>query len=158
MLLCMIQSTTHSHILPIPMTHTLDSRLHSGSSVSPTPPQRNLRLLRRNRCVSIVVWCSTKCVRVFDILKLHLFVLHNTDTITFPLLISRFLRYNKLEFYFRSSSCANQPWSVPLPPHCVPLHTLTHDDPSHSETSRLLTSPLSLGVPFPRSTQCMWDV
>jgi hypothetical protein len=27
--------------------------------------------------------------------------------------------------------------------------------PSHSQTSRLLTSSLSLGVPVPRATQCM---
>jgi hypothetical protein len=32
-------------------------------------------------------------------------------------------------------------------------HTVTH--PSHSQTSRLLTSSLSLGIPVPRSTQCM---
>jgi hypothetical protein len=30
----------------------------------------------------------------------------------------------------------------------------THTHPSHSETSRLLTSSLSLGVPVPRTTQC----
>ncbi len=34
-------------------------------------------------------------VRVLDILKIHLFVLHNTDTISSPLFSSRFLRYNK---------------------------------------------------------------
>jgi hypothetical protein len=34
----------------------------------------------------------------------------------------------------------------------------THTHPSHSQTSRLLTSSLSLGVPVPRSTQCMRDV
>jgi hypothetical protein len=34
-------------------------------------------------------------VRGLDILKLQLFVLHNTDTISFPLFSSRFLRYNK---------------------------------------------------------------
>ncbi len=31
----------------------------------------------------------------------------------------------------------------------------SHTDPSHPETSRLLTSSLSLGVPVPRPTQCM---
>ena len=36
------------------------------------------------------------CVRVLDILKVHLLVLHNTYTISFPLFSSRFLRYNKL--------------------------------------------------------------
>jgi hypothetical protein len=36
-----------------------------------------------------------------------------------------------------------------------PIISRTHTHPSHSETSRLLTSSLSLGVPVPRSTQCM---
>ncbi len=31
----------------------------------------------------------------------------------------------------------------------------SHTHPSHSQTSRLLTSSLSLGVPVPRPTQCM---
>jgi hypothetical protein len=34
----------------------------------------------------------------------------------------------------------------------------THTHPSHSQTSRLLNSSISLGVPVPRVTQCMWDV
>jgi hypothetical protein len=36
-----------------------------------------------------------------------------------------------------------------------PIISRTHTHPSHSETSRLLTSSLSLGVPVPRATQCM---
>ncbi len=36
-----------------------------------------------------------------------------------------------------------------------PITSRTHTHPSHSETSRLLTSSLSLGVPVPRATQCM---
>jgi hypothetical protein len=35
----------------------------------------------------------------------------------------------------------------------VPITSRTHTHPSHSQTSRLLTSSLSLGVPVPRSTQ-----
>jgi hypothetical protein len=31
----------------------------------------------------------------------------------------------------------------------------SHTHPSHSQTSRLLTSSLSLGIPVPRGTQCM---
>ncbi len=31
----------------------------------------------------------------------------------------------------------------------------SHTHPSHSQTSRLLTSSLSLGVPVPRPTQCI---
>jgi hypothetical protein len=34
----------------------------------------------------------------------------------------------------------------------------SHTHPSHSQASRLLTSSLSLGVPVPRATQCMWDM
>ncbi len=34
----------------------------------------------------------------------------------------------------------------------------SHTHPSHSQTSRLLTSSLSLGVPVPRPTQCRRDV
>ncbi len=33
-----------------------------------------------------------------------------------------------------------------------------HTPPSHSQTSRLLTSSLSLGVPVPRATQCIRGV
>jgi hypothetical protein len=36
-----------------------------------------------------------------------------------------------------------------------PITSRTHTHPSHSETSRILTSSLSLGVPVPRSNQCM---
>ena len=39
----------------------------------------------------------------------------------------------------------------------APIISRTHTHPSHSQTSRLLTSSLSLGVPVPRSTQCMRD-
>jgi hypothetical protein len=37
----------------------------------------------------------------------------------------------------------------------APITSRTHTHPSHSQTSRLLTSSLSLGVPVPRSSQCM---
>ena len=37
----------------------------------------------------------------------------------------------------------------------TPITSSTHTHPSHSQTSRLLTSSLSLGVPVPRATQCM---
>jgi hypothetical protein len=40
----------------------------------------------------------------------------------------------------------------------APITSRTHTHPSHSQTSRLLTSSLSLGVPVPRVTKCMWDV
>jgi hypothetical protein len=37
----------------------------------------------------------------------------------------------------------------------TPITSRTHTHPSHSQTSRLLTSSLSLGIPVPRTTQCM---
>ncbi len=37
----------------------------------------------------------------------------------------------------------------------APLVSRSHVHRSHSQTSRLLTSSLSLGVPVPRGTQCM---
>ncbi len=37
----------------------------------------------------------------------------------------------------------------------APITSKTHVHPSHSQTSRLLTSSLFLGVPVPRTTQCM---
>jgi hypothetical protein len=40
----------------------------------------------------------------------------------------------------------------------VPIISKSHTHPSHSQTSRLLTSSLSLGIPVPRATQCMRDI
>jgi hypothetical protein len=40
----------------------------------------------------------------------------------------------------------------------APITSKSHTHPSHSQTSRLLTSSLSLGVPVPRSTQCLRGV
>ena len=37
----------------------------------------------------------------------------------------------------------------------APIASKSHTHPSHSQTSRLLTSSLSLGVPVPLGTQCM---
>ncbi len=40
----------------------------------------------------------------------------------------------------------------------VSISSSSHTHPSHSQTSRLLTSSLSSGVPVPRPTQCIRDV
>ncbi len=40
----------------------------------------------------------------------------------------------------------------------APVGSRSHTHTSHSETSRLLTSSLSLGVPVPRVTQCIRGV
>ena len=39
----------------------------------------------------------------------------------------------------------------------TPITSKSHTHPSHSQTSRLLTLSLSLGVPVPRGTQCQRD-
>jgi hypothetical protein len=39
----------------------------------------------------------------------------------------------------------------------TPIVSKSHTHPSHSQTSRLLTSSLSLGLPVPRPTQCVRD-
>jgi hypothetical protein len=39
-----------------------------------------------------------------------------------------------------------------------PIISKSHTHPSHSQTSHLLTSSLSLGVPVPRPTQCIQDM
>ena len=40
----------------------------------------------------------------------------------------------------------------------APITSRTHTHPSHSQTSRLLTSSLSLGVPVPLTTECIRGV
>ena len=40
----------------------------------------------------------------------------------------------------------------------APIASKSHTHPSHSQTSRLLTSSLSLGVPVPRTTEGMRGV
>jgi hypothetical protein len=49
-------------------------------------------------------------------------------------------------------------WRITLNIDDTPIDSKSHTHPSHSQTSRLLTSSLSLGVPVPRTNQCMWDV
>jgi hypothetical protein len=73
-------------------------------------------------------------------------------------------------FHFRRASFSGQikakvgstlPKAAPLRINLnidgTPITSRTHTHPSHSQTSRLLTSSLSLGVPVPRTTQCMRD-
>jgi hypothetical protein len=48
-----------------------------------------------------------------------------------------------------------QPCALILNIDGVSITSKSHTHPSHSQTSRLLTSSLSLGVPVPRPTQCM---
>jgi hypothetical protein len=55
----------------------------------------SLRLLRVESMYTNSMYDAQPSVRDLDILKIHLFVLHNTDTISSPLFRSRFVRYNK---------------------------------------------------------------
>jgi hypothetical protein len=74
-------------------------------------------------------------------------------------------------FHFRRATFLNQfkskcglllvktaPLRVTLNLDGAPIVSNSHTHPSHSQTSWLLTSSLSLGVPSPRPTQCMRDV
>ncbi len=49
-------------------------------------------------------------------------------------------------------------WRVNLNLDGAPIASNSHTHPSHSQSERLLTSSLSLGVPVPRPTQCMGGV
>ena len=52
---CLILRDHMTIVYPPPPAHTLQFHFHSGSSVSAVLPQRDLRLLRWNRCIEIVV-------------------------------------------------------------------------------------------------------
>jgi hypothetical protein len=71
-------------------------------------------------------------------------------------------------FHFRRAACLQQLKSkvglalakaaalrIVLNLDGAPISSKSHTHPSHSQTSRLLTSSLSLGVPVPRPTQCV---
>ncbi len=51
-------------------------------------------------------------MRDLDILKLQLFVLHSTDTISFPLFSPRFLRYNKQQYKYSVNNYRNIPQTL----------------------------------------------
>ncbi len=58
----------------------------------------------------------------------------------------------------RQYSCPAAALRIILNIDGVPVTSRFHIHPSHSQTSRLLTSSLYLGVPVPHTIQCMWDV
>ena len=64
---------------------------------------------------------------------------------------------------YRGKSLGNPPTlriilNIDGVPVAASVASRSHTHPSHSKTSRLLTSSLSLGVPVPRTTQCMRGV
>jgi hypothetical protein len=85
--------------------------------------------------------------------------------------LTDFLQFQEFSFQNRTvtlSSIHKSKWDsilakvedlrIPLNTDDKPLASRSHTHPSHSQTSRLLTSSLSLGVPVPLVTQCMWVV
>ena len=77
-------------------------------------------------------------------------------------------QFDRGHFHFRRAAFSNQLKSrvgnilakaaalrITLNLDGTPITSKSHTHPSHSQTSRLLTSSLSLGVPVPRPTQCM---
>jgi hypothetical protein len=77
-------------------------------------------------------------------------------------------QHDRVQFHFRRTAFASQLKSrvglalakaaalrINLNIHGDPITSRTQTHPSHSQTSRLLTSSLSLGNPVPRATQCM---
>ncbi len=100
---------------------------------------------------------------------------HNppTDTVFIPAIVSSLVGsiVTGVFFHFRHtdfSSMLNSRVSSILDKTVVlritlnldgtPITSKSHTHPSYSQTSRLLTSSLSLGVQVPRPTQCMRDV
>ena len=80
-------------------------------------------------------------------------------------------QHNRGQFHYRRAAFSSQlKWKVGntlakvtalrivLNIDGAPIASKSHTHPLHSQTSRLLTSSLSLGVPVPRATQCMRGV
>ena len=77
-------------------------------------------------------------------------------------------QYHRDQFHCRHSAVSSQFKSkvdniltalrITLNIDRAPVECRSHTHPSHSQTSRLLTSPLFLGVPVPRLIQCIRDV
>ena len=80
-------------------------------------------------------------------------------------------QHDRGQFHFRRAAFASQLKSrvglalakaaalrITLNLDGAPITSKSHTHTSHSQTSRLLTSSLSLGVPVPRATQCMRGV
>ncbi len=91
-------------------------------------------------------------------------VFHRTDTYipsTSGRLHSEFIRLLFLQDH--REKCGNilakaAPLRINLDLDGTPITSQSYTHPSHSQTSRLLTSSLSLGVPVPRTTQCIRGV
>ncbi len=72
-------------------------------------------------------------------------------------LLHKHIRYSTLALSFHNILAKTAALRINLNFDVSPISSQSHTHPSHSKTSRLLTSSLSLGVPVPRRTQCMRD-
>jgi hypothetical protein len=101
----------------------------------------------------------SECVR-----RLFLQAHRETD----PFFTVQLAQYDRDQFHYRRAAFSSQLKSkvgnilgkaaalrITLNIDGAPIASKSNTEPSHSQTCRLLTSSLSLGVPVPRGTQCM---
>ena len=91
-------------------------------------------------------------------LSIYWFI-HNKKILISPLMMQVLIRYTNIVLTIKSkvglALGKTTVLRITLNLDGVSIISRTHTYPSHSQTSRLLTSS-SLGVPVPRATQCMW--
>jgi hypothetical protein len=118
---------------------------------------------------SLKMWFDVTLSRWGDQLKWTGFECHHRETDRFFCI---FRSSDRGQFHFRHSAFSSHLKSrvdlvvltktsvlrITLNLDGEPITSKSHTHPSHSQTSRLLTSSLSLGVPVPPATQCMWTV
>ena len=149
----------------------------SRSHTHPSHSQAS-RLLTSSLSLGVPVPCTMQCMRGMQIplrqfnqpfitpisiysfclqLSLLRFIINNIN------LGSSYFHFRRAAFScLLKSKCGNilakaSALRVNLNLDGAPIASNSHTHPSHSQTSRLLTSSLSLGVPVPRPTQCMGD-
>ena len=133
------------------------SRSHTHPSLSQTS-----LLLTSSLSLGVSVPHTTQCIRGVYISQFQLLVSHFTDTLThvFSDFSSRFISSNKQKnnLHRKLVTCYDAELCVNLNIDGTPIPSRSHTHPSYSQTSRLLSSSISLGLPFPRSesTQCVW--
>jgi hypothetical protein len=121
--------------------------------------------------VSFISAISSTSGRLHSEFVRHLFLQDHWETDRFFAVSGvhwQVAQYDRGQFHFRRAAFASQLKSrvgltltksaalrINLNIDGTPITSRTHTHPSHSQTSRLLTSSLSLGVPVPRVTECM---
>jgi hypothetical protein len=103
--------------------------------------------------VNLSVFYSYKLIgKLTAFLQLQEFSLRNI-TVPVPLPPRGVLLTDQIQS--RTDPCQGCSLRITLNLDGAPITYISHTHTSHSQTSRLLTSSLSLGVPVPRATQCM---